>query len=442
MSAQPIRVAISGGGLAGASLLHALIDFPHLDVHIFESAAAFKEAGLAIGVTRNAQAALDLMGPWGPELLKRAGAVPMRGVRFMIAQGGGQGEVIDEVDDITAGKRLTSIVHRPAYLQEFLANVPRERMHASKKLNKIDRNTDGRGSITLYFTDGTTHECDILIGADGIHSAVRRFILGNDPAASPRNTGMWLVMTLQPYAEAQASIGKGLVDSKDAREYSWIGKNSYVMHNLLSDGQLVQFVIASSDDEAMSSDSWHRTVRADEIKNLYQGWPPHLMQAIDELLCKKPEHTANYLWEHPPAATYVSGPLCIMGDAAHATTPWQGSGGGMSIEDTLILSTLLGRAKSSTEALAALKAYDQVRRPRTQRIVDSSRGTGIILTGKGEQTGLEMKKSGTLLQRWDFIIDIDMEKHRDEAIQLMDAELAGETTLGWPCNCISGSMPA
>lgn len=283
MSAQPIRVAISGGGLAGASLLHALIDFPHLDVHIFESAAAFKEAGLAIGVTRNAQAALDLMGPWGPELLKRAGAVPMRGVRFMIAQGGGQGEVIDEVDDITAGKRLTSIVHRPAYLQEFLANVPRERMHASKKLNKIDRNTDGRGSITLYFTDGTTHECDILIGADGIHSAVRRFILGNDPAASPRNTGMWLVMTLQPYAEAQASIGKGLVDSKDAREYSWIGKNSYVMHNLLSDGQLVQFVIASSDDEAMSSDSWHRTVRADEIKNLYQGWPPHLMQAIDEV---------------------------------------------------------------------------------------------------------------------------------------------------------------
>ncbi|KAI1779296.1 hypothetical protein F4818DRAFT_455364 [Hypoxylon cercidicola] len=430
MSSQPIRVAISAGGLAGASLLRALIDFPHLDVHIFESAAAFKEAGLAIGVTRNAQAALDLMGPSAVELLKRAGAVPMRGVRFMIAEGEGQGEVIDEIDDITAGTRLTSIVHRAAYLQELLADVPRERMHASKKLDKLDRNADGGGPVTLYFTDGTAHECDILIGADGIHSTVRKAILGDDPAASPRNTGLWLVMTLQPYAEAQASIGRGLVDSEDAREYSWVGNNSYVMHNLLSDGQLVQFVIASSDEEAKSSDSWRRTVRADEIKNLYRDWPPHLVQAIDELLCKKPEHDGIYLWEHPPAATYASGALCVMGDAAHATTPWQGSGGGMSIEDTLILSTLLGRAKSSTEARAALKAYDQVRRPRTQRIVDSSRGTGVILIGKGEQTGLEMKKSGTLLRRWDFILDIDMEKHRDEAIRMMDAELARETARG------------
>ncbi|KAI2629554.1 hypothetical protein GGR54DRAFT_267508 [Hypoxylon sp. NC1633] len=430
MSSQPIRVAISGGGLAGASLLRALIDFPHLDVHIFESAAAFKEAGLAIGVTRNAQAALDLMGSWAPELLKRAGAVPMRGVRFMIAQGEGQGEVIDEIDDVTAGKRLTSIVHRAAYLQELLADVPRERMHSSKKLERINRETESSGSLTLYFTDGTTHECDILIGADGIHSTVRKFILGDDPTASPRNTGMWLVMTLQPYAEAQASIGKGLVDSEDAREYSWIGNNNYVMHNLLSDGQLVQFVIASSDEEAKSSDRWHRTVRTDEIKNLYQGWPPHLMQAIDGLVCKKPEHDGIYLWEHAPAATYVSGPLCVMGDAAHATTPWQGSGGGMSIEDSLILSALLGRAKSVTEALAALQAYDRVRRPRTQRIVDSSRDTGIILIGKGEQTGLQLKKSGTLLRRWDFIIDLDMGKHLDEAIQLMEAEFSKETALG------------
>ncbi|KAI1082684.1 hypothetical protein F5B20DRAFT_480078 [Whalleya microplaca] len=183
---RSIRVAISGGGLAGASLLHALLNFPHLDVHVFESAAAFKEAGMAIGLTRNAQAALDLTSPSAAQLLQRAGAVPMRGVRFMIAQSEGQGEVIDEIDDITAGKRLTSIVHRAAYLKELLAGVPQERMHASKKLDKVDRNDDG--SIMLHFADGTTHECDILIGADGIHSAVRKLILGDDLAAQPRNS--------------------------------------------------------------------------------------------------------------------------------------------------------------------------------------------------------------------------------------------------------------
>ncbi|KAI4866659.1 hypothetical protein F4820DRAFT_446881 [Hypoxylon rubiginosum] len=95
-------------------------------------------------------------------------------------------------------------------------------MHASKKLDRTDRNTDAGSSVKIYFTDGTTHECDILISDDGIHSAVRKIILGNGPAASPRNTGMWLVMTLQPYAEAQASTDNGLVNSEDAREYSWI----------------------------------------------------------------------------------------------------------------------------------------------------------------------------------------------------------------------------
>ncbi|KAI0481385.1 hypothetical protein GGR56DRAFT_630022 [Xylariaceae sp. FL0804] len=422
MPTPSIRIAISGGGVAGASLMRALLEYPHLDVHIFESAAAFKEAGLAIGVTRNAQTALDLMGPWAPELLKRAGAVPMRGVRFMIAQREGQGEVIDEIDDIKAKQRLTSIVHRAAYLQEFLADVPRERMHASKKLQSIEQSDDS--PIVLNFMDGTTHECDILIGADGIHSVVRKHILGNDPAASPRNTGLWLIMTLQPYEEAQARIGKELVDSADAHEYSWVGNGNYIMHNLLSDGQLVQFVVAVADEEAKGSDRWFKTVTADSIKSLYQGWPPHLMHAVEELICKEPEQKAIYLWEHPAAAKYTSGPLCVMGDAAHATTPWQGSGGGMSIEDSLILSTLLGRAKSTQEARVALEAYDEIRRPRTQRIVDSSRETGNILIGKGDKTGLELKQSGGLLRRWDFIIDLDVEKHRDKAIQVMEDKLA------------------
>lgn len=59
MSQRPIRIAISGGGLAGATLAHALLKHAHLDVHIFESAEAFKEAG-AVGIARNALSALDL----------------------------------------------------------------------------------------------------------------------------------------------------------------------------------------------------------------------------------------------------------------------------------------------------------------------------------------------------------------------------------------------
>lgn len=286
-----IRIAILGGGLAGASLLHALLKHPHLDVHIFESAAEFKEAGAAIGVARNGLAALDLIGSSAAECLERAGAVPQKGVRFMLAVGQGRNNMIDEARD-GDGQRLTSIVHRAAFLRELLRGVPVERMHASKKLERIDRGQDG--PLTLHFTDGTTHECDILVGADGIHSTVRKIILGqDDPAANPRNAGWWAVMALKPYADARSSIGEGPVDIEDAREHMWVGNDTYLLHNVLNQGTLVQFVICAFDEDAVGSDQWHRMVGAEEIKKLYQDWPPHLNKAINEV-CRLFDGTYSY----------------------------------------------------------------------------------------------------------------------------------------------------
>ncbi|GAB1318513.1 hypothetical protein MFIFM68171_08723 [Madurella fahalii] len=416
---RTIRIVISGGGLAGASLLHALLQHPYIDGHIFESSAAFKEAGMAIGVARNALAALDLMG--SSQCLERAGAVAMRGVRFLLAEGDKPGCVVDEVDYTTSGnKRLVSVVHRADFLRELLADVPPERMHVSKKLDRVEKAKDE--SLTLHFADGTTHECDILIGADGIHSVVRKLVLGaDDPAASPRNTGWWTAMTLQPYAAAQASLGKDAVNFEDPHEHSWIGRGCFLMHNLLGNGQLVQLVVAAKEEEAEGSDRWVRTVSADELTRLYQNWPPHLSRAVDSLLCQQPSQPAMYLWEHHlPARTYVSGAICITGDAAHATTPWQGSGGGMSLEDSLVLSTLLSHATNPAEARLALQAYNRVRRSRTQRIVESSRGTGAILCGEGDDPDGCLKEPGSLLRRWDFILDLKVEEHAKEAVELMD----------------------
>ncbi|KAK4201223.1 putative salicylate hydroxylase [Triangularia verruculosa] len=421
---SPIRVAICGGGLAGASLIQALLQYSHLDVHIFESAPAFKEAGMTIGVTRNALTALELLGPAAAKALESAGAVPMRGVRFLLARGENSGTVLGEVDYTTSGeKRLTSIVHRADFLRELLSTVPREKMHTSKKVNEIVTAGDS-GEITLHFTDDTTHKTDILIGADGIHSTVRKFILGEeDPASVPRSTGVWTAMTLQPYAQARVSIGAKAVNLEDPYEHSWIGNGSFVMHNLLSNGQLVQLVIAARDEPSKNKpDQWHRLVSADEIKKATRGWPDHLAKAIDALLCSQSGQPAMYLWDHAPARTYVDGSVCIMGDAAHATTPWQGSGAGMSLEDSLILSSLLGEVKTPREARVALKVYDDARRPRTQDIVQSSRETGDILLGGGALEGY-LQEPGTFLKRWDVILDLDVGKHREEALRNLHAGL-------------------
>lgn len=90
-------------------------------------------------------------------------------------------------------------------------------------------------------------------------------------------------MALKPYAEAQASIGKGPIDVENAQEYAWIGDGTFLMHNLLSEGQLVQFVVAAHEQEAVGSDRWHRTASAHELRKLFQDWPPHLKKAVEEV---------------------------------------------------------------------------------------------------------------------------------------------------------------
>lgn len=120
----PIRIAITGGGFAGATLIYALLKYPHLDVHIFESAPAFREAGGNVGIARNALTALDLMG--ATACLERAGALARKGHSLMLAQGpdaGDSGVMIGAINADDQGQ-VVSAVQRAALLRELLRDIP------------------------------------------------------------------------------------------------------------------------------------------------------------------------------------------------------------------------------------------------------------------------------------------------------------------------------
>ena len=109
-----------------------------------------------------------------------------------------------------------------------------------------------------------------------------------------------------------------------------------------------------------------------------------------------------------------------MGDAAHAMTPWQGSGAGQAIEDAMILASLLANIKTAEEINDAFRAYDGIRRPRSQQVVESSTITGLMMSGKGPDTGLDLSRlKDGMWSRWDFIHNLDMKAHKEEAVRLL-----------------------
>lgn len=83
---HPLKIAIIGGGLAGATLLNALLKHPHLEANIYESAPEFSERGAAVGIAKNGQEALEEIGGTVRDALDRAGAVIMSSSRMYMVR--------------------------------------------------------------------------------------------------------------------------------------------------------------------------------------------------------------------------------------------------------------------------------------------------------------------------------------------------------------------
>jgi salicylate hydroxylase len=129
------------------------------------------------------------------------------------------------------------------------------------------------------------------------------------------------------------------------------------------------------------------------------------------------------LFDHPAAPTYYKKRFAILGDAAHASTPHQGAGAGQAIEDAYILSSLLGQINNVDEIEKAFSAYDAIRRPRSQKVVTTSRDAAKIYEFEDDELGNNLENIQKRLgERYRWIWDEDMVAQKDKAMDSLKSE--------------------
>lgn len=334
-------------------------------------------------------------------------------------------------------------MHRASLLRELLAPLPADRLHASKALSEIT--ATAAGDVKVSFRDGQDETFHAVIGADGIFGAVRRHVLQeNADREGPSPAGFWDCRNVVPFEKARDTLGAQYF--KQDRQYGWVGNGAFIMHDVLENRTKVQCVISAVEHDPPKDRK--RSLTREFLENTMSGWLDgpigkgmidvrfllapvflHLWKGRSKLIglaCQlmldQPEPHAYSQWEHKSTSTYANGRVCIVGDAAHASSPWQGAGAGQAFEDAMILGTLLGETWLPSEIARAFQAYDAVRRVRGQRVIDSSRGTGLIFCGQDPDAGLDPNKiRGILAPRWNFIAGFDLAAHKEEALAKMKA---------------------
>lgn len=247
---KQIRIAIIGGGIGGASLANGLMRIPNIHIDVYEAGPTFSERGAAVGLSVNAIRALQHILPQREDarkLLAAAGGVPMNSTRIMLGSGTQAGAMIADLVSTVDDRGI--VVHRGSLLRELLAPIPPRLLHADKKLVQIEEiGVDGRKGVKVTFQDGTSDTFDAVMGADGIFSIVRNFVLQDlEPAkhaASPG--GFWDCRVLVPYDTAKDVIGAEHFE--DDRQYAWVGDGAFIMHDILEDRTMIQCVISAFED--------------------------------------------------------------------------------------------------------------------------------------------------------------------------------------------------
>ncbi|KAI0399614.1 mannitol 1-phosphate dehydrogenase 2 [Xylaria palmicola] len=427
---KPFNLAIVGGGITGLTLAIALLQH-NVPITVYESAAKFGEIGAGVGFGPNAVKAMGLISPLITEGYRRCKTkqAGKENVWFAARVGddrkagddgtfeyrGRRGwKVGDELFEVfypsLKGTDGVGGVHRAHFLDELVRLVPESVARFGKRLVDLTQAADS-ADVVLHFADGTTARHTAVLGCDGIKSQTRKLLLGSDEWNAVFS-GKCAYRGLVPMTKAVELLG----EEKAMTSQIYFGYHGHILTFPIEKGKTMN-VVAFASRESWTANEWVIRVSKEELMADFQTWGPTATAIVGAM----ERQDVWALFDHPSAPTYYGTRprICLVGDAAHATTPHQGSGAGMCIEDSYVLGNLIGEANSIEDLDRAFRAYDEVRRPRSQKIVTTSREAGRLWDFELESHGDDvdtMQRNMESRMRWIWNVDLPAELERAKAI--------------------------
>ena len=343
------RIAIIGGGIGGLAAALAL-ERRGAETIVCEQSPELSEIGAGLNLTPNAVKALRALG------LDREVETIGWGSEWLMIRSWKSGRYITHVRRGDFRRRFGApniTVHRADLSEVLRGALKTAELRLGKRCVGVEA---GERGAAARFADGSAIEADVVVGADGIHSAVRESLFGAD---RPRFTGCICWRGMAPADAVPADI-----DTKQG--IMWMGPHGHVVHYRVRRGELVN-IVAHVDSDAWTEESWTRECGVDELTTTYAAWHSDLTRMFR---CS----TRWYKWalyDRDPLECWSKGRATLLGDSAHAMLPYLGQGAAMAIEDGVVLAAMI--AQQGEDLGTALLAYERLRAPRNKAAVLGSR---------------------------------------------------------------------